>query len=137
MVRGLALYSTLEERVQVVGKLYLRVREARRMTRLSQEALAGELAVSRGALAQWEIPGGTHPTVENLIALARRSGMAFEYLTTGRGPKVQGEPILIDESEDYRSLSSQQKTLLLAFEALTPRQRNGLLDLISLTRTAS
>ena len=85
-----------------MSKLYQRVREARKLVDLSQEELAGELEVSRSAVAQWEMTRGTAPSVENLIALARRSGMAFEYLTTGRGPKVQGAPILAVAEEKRR-----------------------------------
>lgn len=101
------------------------------MTGLSQEILAGELGVSRGALAQWEMADGTSPSVDNLIALARRTGMAFEYLATGRGPRIQGEPILIDENEDYTTLSEEHRRLLSAFDSLTTRQKSGLLDLIA------
>lgn len=66
-----------------VSKLYERVREARSLTKLTQEALAGELGVTRSAVAQWEMAEGTAPSVDNLIGLAKRSGMTFEYLATG------------------------------------------------------
>lgn len=115
-----------------MSKLYQRVREARKLVDLSQEELAGELDVSRSAVAQWEMTRGTAPSVENLIALARRSGMAFEYLTTGRGPKVQGAPILAvaEEPADYPGLSRQQQRLLSLFDSLSTKQRSGLLDFL-------
>ncbi len=115
-----------------MSKLYERIREARRLTRLTQEALAGELGVSRSAVAQWEMAEGTAPSVENLIGLARRSGLQFEYLATGRGERVFGEPTVAvaEEPLTYRELSDQQRQLLTRFEALTPRQRSGLMDLI-------
>lgn len=115
-----------------MAKLYQRVREARKLTGLSQEQLAGEIGVSRGAVAQWEMVEGTSPSVENLIALAHRSGMAFEYLSTGRGLKIYGKPVLEmqDEPSQYQSLSAQQKRLLAAFDGLSLKQRAGLLDLI-------
>lgn len=115
-----------------MGKLFERVREARRLTGLSQEALAVELGVSRSAVAQWEMINGTSPSVDNLIALARSSGMAFEYLATGRGATRWGEPIrtIADEREDYQPLSDQQRRLLRWFESLSTRQRKGLLDLL-------
>ncbi len=115
-----------------MSKLYERVREARTLTQLTQEALAGELGVSRGAVAQWEMAEGTTPSVENLIGLAKRSGLHFEYLATGRGERLFGAPSLAiaDEPASYRDLNEQQRLLLAQFETLSPRQRNGLLDLL-------
>lgn len=118
-----------------MAKLYQRVREARKRVGLSQERLAGEIGVSRGAVAQWEMVEGTAPSVENLIALARCSGLAFEYLATGRGAKIHGQPILPSQEDQalYQLLAPHQKRLLAAFEALTPKQRTGLLDLIDVS----
>lgn len=76
-----------------MSKLSERVREARNLCSLTQEALASDLGVTRSAVAQWEMEQGTKPSVENLIALARRTGMAFEYLSTGRGKPDCGKPI--------------------------------------------
>lgn len=112
--------------------LYERVREARRLINLTQEQLALELGVTRGAVAQWEIVSGTAPSVENLTALARRSGMAFEYLATGRGPKVQGAPMqAMEERSPYQLLSKQQKQLLACFDALSPKKRAALVEFLS------
>jgi transcriptional regulator with XRE-family HTH domain len=115
-----------------LSKLYERVREARRMTKLSQEALALDLEVSRSAVAQWEMAHGTSPSVENLIALARRSGLAFEYLATGRGTKVFGPPVTAIEqnNERHSRLSEQQRRLLDRFEMLNPKQRIGLIEFL-------
>lgn len=116
-----------------MSKLSQRVLEARKAIGLSQEALALELNVSRSAVAQWEMRNGTSPSVENLIALARRTGLSFEYLATGRGPRIQGEPIpaIAEEASNYAALSEQQIRLLELFEVLTPRQRSSLLDLLA------
>lgn len=113
-------------------ELYQRVREARKLTGLSQEELAADLGISRSAVAQWEMTRGTAPSVENLVALARRSGMAFEYLATGRGTKVHGRPTLsvAEESADYHRLSKQQQRLLTIFETLSAKQRSGLLEFL-------
>jgi transcriptional regulator with XRE-family HTH domain len=114
-----------------VSKLYERIREARRLTGLTQEMLAAELGISRSAVAQWEMAVGTAPSVENLIALARRSGLHFEYLATGRGEACQGPPqLIVEEEASYYPLSEQQRQLLAGFEQLRPRQRTGLLELI-------
>ncbi len=111
--------------------LYERVLEARRQAKLTQEALALELGVSRGAVSQWEVPHGTSPSVQNLIALAQRSGMALEYLATGRGPKMFGSPMPVEERRGYPLLSRQQKQLLGLFDALTPSKRGALLEFLS------
>jgi len=114
-----------------VSKLYERIREARRLTGMTQETLAAELGISRSAVAQWEMSEGTAPSVENLIALARRSGLAFEYLATGRGEVSFGPPEAITEDlASYHPLSDQQRQLLDGFEQLRPRQRSALLELI-------
>jgi len=119
-----------------VSKLYLRIREARARVDLSQEDLAADLGVSRGAVAQWEMVEGTCPNVENLIALARRTGLAFEYLATGRGPKIQGQPIdaIADDDSPYAMLSPQQAALLEWFDRLGKRQQAGLFDLVGIGR---
>ncbi|ANB18731.1 XRE family transcriptional regulator [Dokdonella koreensis DS-123] len=103
---------------------------------LSQEDLAADLGVSRGAVAQWEMVEGTCPNVENLIALARRTGLAFEYLATGRGPKIQGQPIdaIADDDSPYAMLSPQQAALLEWFDRLGKRQQAGLFDLVGIGR---
>ena len=113
-------------------ELYQRVREARKLIGLSQEELAAELGISRSAVAQWEMLRGTAPSVENLVALARRSGMAFEYLATGRGSRIQGAPILsvAEDATDYHRLTRQQQRLLAIFEAMPPKQRTGLLEFL-------
>lgn len=115
-----------------MSKLYERIREARRRSNLTQEQLAGDIGVSRSAVAQWEMADGTAPSVENLIALAQRSGLCFEYLATGRGEPIYGEPAakVAEEAQSYLPLSEQHRQLIAQFEKLTPRQRNGLLDLI-------
>ena len=116
-----------------MNKLNQRVREARSKAGLTQEALAGELGVSRSAVAQWEMERGTAPSVDNLIALACRSGMGFEYLATGRGDAHFGPPTVAvaEELSAYRHLDNEQRQLLARFAKLTPRQRKALLDLLS------
>ena len=62
-----------------------RIRQARRHGNLSQQALAERVGVHRSAVAQWEQPGGSHPTMENLARIAISTGVSFEWLATGRG----------------------------------------------------
>lgn len=62
-----------------------RIRQARRQAKLSQRDLATRIGVHRSAVAQWEQPEGSHPTVENLARLAITTAVNFEWLATGRG----------------------------------------------------
>lgn len=119
-----------------MDKLHQRIREARRLTGLSQQALALELDVTRSAITQWEMAKGTSPSVENLIALARRSRMSFEYLATGRGAKVLDAPAskVAEESPPYAGLSDEQRRLLACFDRLSVRQRAGSMDLLGAGR---
>jgi transcriptional regulator with XRE-family HTH domain len=117
----------------VSNKLYLRVRQAREHADLTQEQLAAELSLTRSAIAQWEMVDGTSPSVDNMIALALRTGMGFEFLATGRGPMFVDDPRprVAEDGPGYsHELNEQQRRLLERFDGLSPRQRTGLLDLI-------
>jgi hypothetical protein len=59
--------------------------------------------------------------------------MAFEYLATGRGERLFGDPVaaIAEDVGEYPQLTSQQKLLLECFDTLNPRQRSGLLDLLN------
>lgn len=63
-----------------------RIRQCRSATRLSQAQLAARIGVRRSAVAQWEQPDGTSPSVAHLARLAEVTGACFEWLATGRGP---------------------------------------------------
>lgn len=113
--------------------MYLRVRQAREHADLTQEQLAAELSLTRSAIAQWEMVDGTSPSVDNMIALALRTGMGFEFLATGRGPMFVDDPRprVAEDGPGYsHELTEQQRRLLERFDGLSPRQRTGLLDLI-------
>lgn len=108
------------------GPMSSRIRHARRMVRLSQSALAKTLGIGPSAVAQWELPRGTSPTLQHLTHIAKISGVAFEWLATGRGPvspgayeapAVDATSFATDESEDR---------LLVAFRRVPPRKREAL-----------
>lgn len=75
-----------------------RLAEARRDRRLSQTGLATLLAVTRGAVGQWET-GQTSPSAENLSEAAVRLGVSYDWLATGRGGKAPPEQ---DDRRDAR-----------------------------------
>ena len=65
--------------------LSMRIRVARQHAKLSQEALALTLGVSRGAVANWECSVGNQPSTHRLSRLACATNVQFEWLATGRG----------------------------------------------------
>lgn len=108
-----------------------RIREARRRVGVSQEEFALRLGVSRGAVAQWEMDGGTSPTVKNLEQIALQSGMAFEWIATGRGPKAFGEPMVREEYPAYGDgLSQEENQVVLIMRKMKAPKRAALLQLI-------
>lgn len=105
-------------------KLSMRIRIARQRARLSQEALALNLGVTRSAVANWECADGVLPASARLAKLAELTHVNFEWLATGRGtidhagneestPAVDGE-MVYDERE---------RRLLAAFRHMTERAR--------------
>jgi transcriptional regulator with XRE-family HTH domain len=108
------------------GPLPTRIRHARRLVDLSQSALARTLGVGPSAVAQWELPSGTSPTLDHLADIARITCVAFEWLATGRGPvgpatheapAVDATSFATDQAEDR---------LLVAFRRVPPRKRETL-----------
>ncbi len=95
-------------------KLSMRIRIARQRARLSQEALAAQLGVTRGAVANWECSVGAQPASARLERLAQVTEVCFEWLATGRGPvaysdtphppAVDGE--LVDDPAERRLLQA-------------------------------
>lgn len=65
--------------------LSMRIRVARQRAKLSQEALASLIGVTRGAVANWECSVGATPAFNRLEHLARVTEVSFEWLATGRG----------------------------------------------------
>ena len=100
-----------------------RIRQARRHASLSQQQLAALVGVHRSAVAQWEQPGGSHPTVENLARVAAVTAVSFEWLATGRGRmKYVSDLIPGDETPvvqiDYAAQSETEARALVALRHL-------------------
>ena len=105
------------------GPLSSRIRHARRLSGLTQANLAKAVNVGPSAVAQWELPNGTSPTIEHLAKIAVVSSVAFEWLATGRGsvaldahetPVVDASSFAMDHVEDR---------LLVAFRRVPSRKR--------------
>lgn len=115
-------------------KLHERVREARKLLKASQEVLAAQVGVTRGAVAQWEMPTGTAPSVENLIKIAGLSGVAFEWLATGRGPKIHGEPLGTKEPRETYVFTAEdpvEEALRTVVSRLSQAKKKALLELLA------
>lgn len=115
-------------------KLHERIREARQQLKASQETLAAQVGVTRGAVAQWEMPTGTAPSVENLIKIASLSGVAFEWLATGRGPKIHGQPAAASEARAAYVVAPADpldEALRTAVSRLTQSKKKALLELLT------
>jgi transcriptional regulator with XRE-family HTH domain len=100
--------------------LAARIKQARKGAGLSQAQLAARLELGRSAVAQWERDNAISPTVGHLTAIALATGVSFEWLATGRGPRVIGGKG--DEAPafvlDYVAQSESEERLLIAFRSL-------------------
>ena len=69
-----------------MSSLCLRIRQIRLKAKLSQNQLGKCVGVQRSAVALWESPKGSFPSVEHLLGIAQTTDCCFEWLATGRGP---------------------------------------------------
>lgn len=101
----------------------IRIRRARTKAGLSQGRLGERVGVQRSAVAQWERITGTHPTVENLAAIAVVTGALLEWLATGRGGE---EAALSSETpavaNDY-AYTEEEAEMLRSLRGLSPSTR--------------
>lgn len=111
---------------QYSGPLSDRVRHARRIMDLSQAALAKTIGVGPSAVAQWELPDGTSPTVHHMIQIAACCGVAFEWLATGRGAiSVKGQEAPAVDLVVFAADMNEER-LLVAFRRIPAKKREGL-----------
>lgn len=111
---------------QFAGALQDRVRHARRLAALSQAALASRVGVGPSAVAQWELPGGTSPTVEHMTRIAQTCDVQFEWLATGRGEVRNGHEQVTAVRMELFAEDLLEERLLLAFRRVAARKRASL-----------
>lgn len=76
---------------------------------------------------------GTAPAVENLAKIAALSGFTFEWIATGRGPRMFGEPditfgtTLVQVKQVRDPLDEQVVARVLALDA---RRKRALLEIL-------
>ncbi len=103
--------------------LTIRLIKTRREKRLSQQALADLIGVSRSALAQWETDM-SRPSLSNLRKIAEIFDISFEWLATGRGNQYV---MLQDDEIPDEQLEEEINRLL---PRLNTRHKKALLDVI-------
>ena len=92
-----------------------RIRQARQERGLTQDQLAGEVGVSRSAVAQWET-GRAGQLTGNLARIADVLGVGLEHLTHGRNKRSGGQAGSGDELAVlrlYRECRPEDRQLLL------------------------
>lgn len=114
-----------------------RLREARRRAGLTQNALAARIGVCRSAVAQWERVDGTYPTSANLGLLAVTLACPYEWLATGRGPRVSVDAQASAQSEilaelRYFARNIAEEDLLQGFRELKARDQVLALEFLQL-----
>ncbi|MDD2724391.1 MAG: helix-turn-helix domain-containing protein [Methylovulum sp.] len=107
--------------------LYLRIKQAREHSKLTQAMLAISVGVKRSSANQWESAHlRKEPSTQNLIKIATITGVSFEWLATGRGDMVWHYTIK-EPNNSYGELSPKEKYLLGLFAKLPERRQKALL----------
>jgi transcriptional regulator with XRE-family HTH domain len=103
-----------------------RVRHARRLLGISQSEFAKRVGVGPSAVAQWELPRGTSPNVAHMMRIAQSTGVAFEWLATGRGTiRVDRDDTPAVEASLFAADVLEER-LLLTFRRVTAKRREAL-----------
>ena len=109
-----------------------RIRQARIRAGLTKAELARRVGVCLSAAVQWEHPDGTLPNATNLARAAQVTGVAFEWLATGRGPArlsaADGPPAI--EPAMIASTLFEERLLEIA-RRLPSQHHEALLDFLS------
>lgn len=112
-------------RLYFMTKLSGRIRKARVASGMSQRELARRLGVTRGAVANWECSQPSAPTSERLQHLAHATGVAFEWLATGRGVAAhQSSPDHIPAADMEYVEDPMELRLLRCFRAAPQRHHH-------------
>ena len=96
-----------------------RIAELRKLSGLSQYALAEALEVSRQAVSKWE-SGQASPDVNNLIKLTEILETDLEYLTTGRRTYGRRPPVVIKTVETVEKIV--EKPVIQVIEKIVEKE---------------
>lgn len=110
-----------------------RVRLARRHAGLSQAKLAQAIGVQRSAVSYWESPQGKNPSVDHLRTVATVTGVAFEWLATGRGKMQLSEDAMLDSVSAADAILVEdplELRLVTSFREASPRTRIAMVEIL-------
>lgn len=110
-----------------------RIRLARRHAGLSQAKLAEAIGVQRSAVSHWESPQGKNPSVDHLRTVATVTGVAFEWLATGRGKMQLSEDAVLDSVSAADAIlveDSLELRLVTSFREASPRTRIAMVEIL-------
>lgn len=111
-------------------KLNVRIRTARLRAGLTQTNLAQRLGVSRTAVVNWESASNrARPSGERLEGICRITGVAWEWLATGRGQAtLTADSILAVDAEFVED--PIERRLLQAFRDRGANVQQAILTLL-------
>lgn len=113
-------------------KIAMRIRVARNAAKLSQEALAEKLEVTRGAVANWECTDGVIPASHRLGRIATITGVSYEWLATGRGrmlPHHDLDDVAVPAVDALFVDDPLERRLVMAFRTAPTRVRQLVLEM--------
>lgn len=117
-------------RVSQPFPLPVRIAQARRLLNLPKARFASLLGVHRSAVSRWESPfDAARPGTPALERIARVTGVCFEWLATGRGPKLPeaGTHTMHEPLHEDFARCENEGHLLKGFQDRAPTQRRALL----------
>lgn len=117
-------------------RIGMRIRQARRNTKLSQSELAELLSVQRSAVSNWESTAGTLPSTSNLIAIARNCSVSVEWLVTGLGTMRMAGSDDVPAADAELVEQPHERELLERFREFSPKGQQAILDLMRELKTA-
>ena len=111
-----------------------RIRELRKRDNMSQEALAGQMGVSRSAVAMWEA-GRSEPDTDKLIALAALFHVSVDYLLQqdlrDRGAsELRGTAATQQEYEDGDQEAADIRLIERARRAMSPVEKDRMMKIL-------
>jgi len=108
-----------------------RIRRARKIRGISQQALADAVGVQRSAVAQWERPHGSYPSMNHMIATSLATGVRLEWLGTGRGAERSDETVPALNRDEYAQ-DELEAQCLVSLRRLPWKVRESVVHMLSL-----
>ncbi|HEX6832444.1 MAG TPA: helix-turn-helix domain-containing protein [Rudaea sp.] len=113
-----------------------RLRFARQSAKFTQETLAYRLGVTPSAVAQWERPRGTRPSIRHLDGIALATGVSIEWLATGRGSSKRSGSTAASDDAPAAILSAfahtvEEELMLERFRLLSPAAQDALCNVLA------